>query len=60
MQCFAGCVMLNQFGICESAMRKPEYVEKCPHNIKLLLNNIQHEENNITQIKKEDFEKFYV
>ena len=28
MQCFAMCVMINNFGVCESAMRKPEHVEK--------------------------------
>ena len=54
MQCFAGCVMLNQFGICESTMRKPECVKKCPHNIKLLLNNIQHEENNTDTDKERE------
>lgn len=32
MQCFAMCVMINSFGVCESAMRKPEYIDKCPHS----------------------------
>ena len=31
MQCFSTCVMLNEFGICESAMRRPERIDKCPH-----------------------------
>lgn len=24
--------MLNKFGICESAMRRPEHIDKCPHS----------------------------
>ena len=32
MQCFATCIMINEFGICESAMRRPEYIDKCPHS----------------------------
>lgn len=31
MQCFRFCPMLNQFGVCESAMRRPEYITECPH-----------------------------
>lgn len=24
--------MLNKFGICESAMRRSEHIDKCPHS----------------------------
>lgn len=40
MQCFATCVMLNKFGICESAMRKPERIDKCPHKEMMKTKNI--------------------
>ena len=30
--CFANCLMLNKFGVCESAMRKPEHISQCPHD----------------------------
>lgn len=34
--------MLNQFGVCESVMRRPEYIKECPHrkiNLKASLIN---------------------
>lgn len=31
MQCFKGCVMLNEYGICESTMRRPKHIIRCPH-----------------------------
>lgn len=31
MNCYLGCPMLNQFGVCESALRKPEHIRECPH-----------------------------
>lgn len=45
MRCYIGCVMLNEFGICESTMRRPERIDKCPHSkitkTKNISNNVQ-------------------
>ena len=47
MQCFMGCVMLNKFGVCESAMRRPERIKDCPHRKMSLKVSLINKKDNI-------------
>ena len=27
-----GCPMLNNMGVCDTALRRPQYIKRCPHD----------------------------
>lgn len=44
IMCSLFCPMINKFGVCESAMRRVERVQECPH-LKMRV-QIEHRESN--------------
>ena len=50
IMCSLLCPMLNQYGFCESAMRRVERVQECPHDklraVSKLNTEVNHDEHN--------------
>ena len=32
MEMCRGCPMLNSMGVCDTALRRPQYIKRCPHD----------------------------